>query len=112
MDKNLFKKMLSLLGHRNSLLWKAKQHKSSADGMRHDREELLRQITEHERKNTDAMGEVFHVNNALHRMHDLVPNQRCVEFMNVLYNATEDEMDDAYEEFRPQDVLADVLFNG
>jgi hypothetical protein len=112
MDKDLFKKMLSLLGHRNSLLWKAKQHKGSAEAIRRDREELSRQITEHERKNTDAMGEVFHINNALHKMHTMIPNQRCVEFMNTLYNATEDETDSAYEEFRPQDILADVLFNG
>jgi hypothetical protein len=112
MDKDLFKKMLSLLGHRTSLLWKAKQHKGSADAMRRDREELARQITEHERKNTTAMGEVFEVNNTLHKMYNMIPNQRCVEFMNVLFNSTEDEMDSAYEEFRPQDILADVLFNG
>jgi len=112
MDKDLFKKMLSLLGHRNSLLWKAQQHKASAEAMRKDREELLRQITEHERRNLDAMKEVFDINNVLHKMHDQVPNQRCVEFMNVLFNATEDEMDSAYEEFRPQDILMDGMFNG
>ncbi|GAF75036.1 unnamed protein product, partial [marine sediment metagenome] len=33
-------------------------------------------------------------------------------FMNILYNATEEEMDDAYEEFRPQTILTDSVFNG
>jgi hypothetical protein len=32
--------------------------------------------------------------------------------MALLYDATEDEMDGAYEEFRPQDILADDQFNG
>lgn len=107
MDKDLFKKAMSLLGHRNSLLWKAQQHKGSADAMRRDREELQRQLTEHERHNRHAMAEVFDVNNALHKMFNKVPNERCVEFMALLYGATEDELDDAYCDFNPKEILAE-----
>jgi hypothetical protein len=103
--EDTFKKVLSLLGHRNSLLWSAKQQKNQADAKRNDREELYRQITEHERVSTNAMNEVFHVNNALHKLFNQVPNMRCVEFMALLHNATDDDRDEAYTDFNPQEIM-------
>lgn len=111
MDRTLVPRMLSLLGYRNSCAWTAKNHSIQITQKLERIEALRQEIKQHEEHVQHANTEVSDTNKALDVLLNAVPPDRAVEVAGKLFNATDDETDDASCEFRPTQILAELQFN-
>ena len=108
MDKDLIPKLLSLMGYRNSCAWTAKNHSIQVEQKLERIEALRAEIDQHREHVDHANKEVFDINTALDQLLNEVPANRAVEVASRLFNATDDETDEASMDFRPTKVLLEL----
>ncbi len=110
MDKDLIPKLLSLMGYRNSCAWTAKNHSIQVTQKMERIEALRTEIDQHGEHVHNANKEIFDINTALDKLLSEVPANRAVEVAGRLFNATDDETDEANMDFRPSKILVELQY--
>ena len=95
MDRTLIPRMLSLLGYRNSCAWTAQNHNGQITKKLKQINDLRDEIRQHQEHVDHANAEVSATNKGLDILLNAVPPNRAVEVAGKLFNATDDDTDDA-----------------
>jgi len=103
---------MSLLGYKNALQWKIKRQKEDAEGKRKYIDQLEREIAEHERIARIYEKDWIDANEAVAKIMEPLTLDDTVELMTYLSTQVDDAYEDAMRTHRPNDVIAQLLFNG
>ncbi len=108
----LLESMMSLLGHKNALQWKRKRKKDDAENKRKYIDQLEREIAEDERVARIWEKEWMDTNEAIAKLIEPLSLDDTVELMTYLSSQNEDAYDEAVVTHRPNNIIAQLLFNG